>query len=74
MLDDDLRDELDQYHNFTASLEVAFEPLRGLATNDALKALDGNQRDLTMRYMALNEHLGALLRAELGRTPSTPAG
>lgn len=69
VLDDDLRNGLAQFHQVAAGLEVAFVVLRERPIPEALQGLEANKKDLGDHYMALNEQLGALLRAELARKP-----
>jgi hypothetical protein len=74
VLDDSMREELDQFHWFVAGLEAAFVLLQGRPKKEALEGLETNRQDLVARYRTLNDHLGTLLRAELGRSPAAPPG
>jgi hypothetical protein len=72
VLDDKLRGEIEALHAFTAELEVV-TPLeaKAMPLEEALRHFDVATVDLGKRYLAVNETLGTLLRAELGRDPTT---
>lgn len=74
VLDDGLRRGLEAFHLLCSSIDVSVMGLKDRPPDEAIDRLDGHLRELTRGYSDVNEHLGILLRAELGRVPEVPAG
>lgn len=68
VLDENLRNEIEAFHGFTASIQVPVAVISQTSPADAIKRLDEQMRELSERYEALTETLGISLRAELGRS------
>jgi hypothetical protein len=68
VLDQELRDDLEAFHDFTSGLEVSGVVLKDVPVEDA-RRLEAHMRDLGDRYLAVNITLRALVRSELGRSP-----
>ena len=67
LLDEAFRSEIERLIEYASSLEPTVMRLRGLSDQHILDALKAAERDLAFRAKALLDHLGEILRAELGR-------
>jgi hypothetical protein len=67
VLNDDLRSDLEGFHKFTSEMDTLFVALQDLSVEEKIAGLERAQRDLASRYISVNESLGVLVRAELGR-------
>jgi hypothetical protein len=68
VLDDDLRNQLEDVHSFTSRVTVSAVGLRGLSVPDIKAALEAGSNEMTMRFVQVNDLLGIMLRRELGRS------
>ncbi|MHB8290407.1 MAG: hypothetical protein ACYDEY_14485 [Acidimicrobiales bacterium] len=69
VLDSNLRDEIEEFHAFTSTIQASASVISNLPTaKDALARLESQMAELSQRYQAITETLGISLRTELGRS------
>ena len=68
VLDDDLRNQLDDLHTLTARVTSSGDGLGGLSVAEIKERLEIGAREVTLRFVQVNDLLGVLLRRELGRS------
>ncbi len=69
VLDQALRDKLEDFHDFISKIAASFVILKDLPPSEAINSLESTMRELANNYIVLNAALGELLRKELGREP-----
>jgi hypothetical protein len=67
VLDDALRYQLRDFHNYVSGVEVAMVRLKDVEPKQAEAELRVALMEMTQRYQTLNDAIGAAVRAELGR-------